>query len=203
MKPQAHYLHVEKANAEDNLYWDCSSKKANTEKEPHENYMKTSNEVAPEVNTRTVRFVLFNAGRIARRPLKKQLLTKKMMLKRMQWAGQRIMNTGTLSNGKMRVVVPIVHVRYFVWLCINQSQPKIFMQVLFSNEAVTSKHIKQVVKYPVKVMFWGCFLSGFPGRLHIWKDREFWSVLPHFWFKSRLKNFNNSFQTAMAYSSKI
>ena len=42
-------------------------------------------EVAPEVNTRTVRRVLFNAGRVARRPSKKQLLTKKMMLKRLQW----------------------------------------------------------------------------------------------------------------------
>ncbi len=36
-----------------------------------------------------------------------------------------------------------------------------------SSEAVTSKHINQVVKHPVKVMFWGCFSSGSPGRLHI------------------------------------
>ena len=40
------------------------------------------------VSARTIRRRLFSCGRIARRPVKKQLLTAAMMKKRLQWARQ-------------------------------------------------------------------------------------------------------------------
>ena len=90
---------------------------------------------------------LFEAGRNARRPKRKQLLTHKMKRKRLAWAKKY--KNWTLDDWKKvlfsdetHFVVGGKHVQY-----VRRSV----------GESVKPCHINQQVKHPAKKMFWGCF----------------------------------------------
>lgn len=112
-------------------------------------------QIAGAISSRTVRRRLWDAGRPARRPIKKQLLTQVMKRKRYAWAKAH-----------------------------EHWTPEMWSRVTFSDEShfevqgqrlkyvrrsvgepVRSGHIEQYVKHPDKKMFWGCFSVEGPGAL--------------------------------------
>ena len=90
---------------------------------------------------------LFEVGRIARRPKRKQLLTHKMKRRRLAWAKKY--KNWTLDDWKKVLFSDETH---FVMA------GKHFQYVRRSvEESVKPCHINQQVKHPAKKMFWGCF----------------------------------------------
>ena len=99
------------------------------------------------ISSSTVRRRLLAAGRKARRPLKKQLLTKKMKTKRYAWA----LAHKNMTEEDWKKILWSDESHFFV-------QGQRSQHVRRSNgEELQPGHIEQYVKHPEKIMFWGCF----------------------------------------------
>jgi transposase len=108
---------------------------------------KSLQQAGVEVSDSTVRRRLLKAGRRARRPAKKQLLTRKMKKKRLQWARSVKHMTpqdwrNVVFSDESHFVVQGITSRY-----VRRS----------NGEALTELHIDQCTKHPPKKMFWACF----------------------------------------------
>ena len=90
---------------------------------------------------------------MARRPVKKQLLTS-VMKKRYNWA----LTDWTCDNWRKVLFSDESH--FFVQ---GQRSQHVRRSV---DEPVRECHIDQSVKHPVKKMFWGCFSYNGVGPLH-------------------------------------
>ena len=90
---------------------------------------------------------LFQAGRIARRPKRKQRLTHKMKRKRLAWAKKY--KNWTLDDWKKVLFSDLTH---FV---VGGKHVQYVRRSV--GESVKPCHINQQVKHPAKKMFWGCF----------------------------------------------
>jgi len=103
----------------------------------------------------TVRKRLLNAGRIARKPRKKQLLTPAMMRKRLQWAkkykdwGAELWKRVVFSDESHFEV----HGHRFQYIRRSIGEP------------IRKAHIQQATKHPPKMMFCRFFSASGPGRL--------------------------------------
>lgn len=124
---------------------------------------KTSDSIAKdlkdrgiEVSSSTVRRRLLECGRRARRPLKKQLLTKPMKSKRYKWALQH----KNWTKEDWRKVIFSDETHFFV-----QGQRSQHVRIS-PGETLNDSHINQTVKHPQKKMFWGCFGYDGVGPLH-------------------------------------
>ena len=107
------------------------------------------------VSDRTVRRHLVSSGRKARRPIKKQLLTAKMKERRLEWA---MMYQDWKKEDWQRVLFSD-EVQFHA-----QGQSSQWVR-RSKGEAITQKHIRQVAKFPQKVMFWGSFSYNGVGSL--------------------------------------
>jgi len=107
------------------------------------------------ISARTVRRRLVEAGRMARRPIKKQLLTDAMKAKRLSWA-QRF---ESWSVEDWRKVLFSDESHFLV-----QGQRSQYIRRT-KGEPIREEHIDQRVKHPQKKMFWGCFSYGGVGSL--------------------------------------
>ncbi|MEM9078953.1 MAG: hypothetical protein AAGC43_18075 [Bacteroidota bacterium] len=108
------------------------------------------------ISSSTVRRRLLAAGRRARRPIKKQLLTKKMKWKRYNWA----LKYKNWTKEDWRCVLFSDESHMFV-----QGQRSQHVRRSL-NEKLRESHIEQTVKHPQKTMFWGCFSYFGVGILH-------------------------------------
>ena len=95
-------------------------------------------------------------GRIARRPVKKQPLTKKMMGKRLLWA-KKYQNW--MKEDRQKVMFSDES-HFFVQRHRSQHVRR------SPGEKVRGCHIDQCVKHTEKKMFWGCFSYAGAGSLH-------------------------------------
>jgi len=99
------------------------------------------------IDVSTVRRRLLEAGRRARKPIKKQLLTTAMMNKRLAWA-KKYQNWTTedwskvLFSDETHLIVQGERVQY-----VRRA----------NGDPISPSHLEQRVKHPAKVMFWGCF----------------------------------------------
>jgi transposase len=107
------------------------------------------------IHDSTIRYHLLKAGRKAIRPAKKQLLTHVMKKKRLAWAKKY--KHWTVEDWKK---VLFSDETYFM----VQGQHSRYVRK-HRDENLTSAHISQTVKYPVKTMFWGCFSYNGTGSL--------------------------------------
>jgi transposase len=107
------------------------------------------------VSTRTVRRRLLDAGRPARKPVKKQLLTSVMKKKRLAWAREH-------KNWKKEDWAKVVFSdeTHFE---VRGQRTRFVRRSL--GEPIRPGHVEQHVKYPDKKMFWGCFSVTGPGTL--------------------------------------
>ena len=108
------------------------------------------------ISSSTVRRRLIEVGRMARRPVKKQLLTSVMKKKRYNWALK--LKDWTCDNWRKVLFSDESH--FFVQ---GQRSQHVRRSV---DEPVRECHIDQSVKHPVKKMFWGCFSYNGVGPLH-------------------------------------
>jgi hypothetical protein len=111
-------------------------------------------ELAPS----SVRKRLLAKGRRARRPIKKQLLTRAMRKKRLDWA--RAHRHWGKDEWKKVLFSDETHfeVRGFKTQFVRRSE----------NERISEHHLEQTVKHPPKKMFWGCFsVQGTGGLLPV------------------------------------
>lgn len=108
-----------------------------------------------KIHDSTVRKRLIEGGRKAIRPQKKQLLTVPMMKKRLAWA--RKYAKWTEENWRKVLFSDETH--FLVQGCRSKFVRKSV------DEKLTAAHLIQVVKHPVKQMFWGCFSYMGPGKL--------------------------------------
>lgn len=104
-----------------------------------------------QISSSTVRRRLIAVGRKARRPIKKQLLTKLMKEKRYKWAKKY----KDWSKEQWRKVLFTDESHFFV-----QGQRSQHIR-RSQGEKIRDCHIDQHVKHPAKKMFWGCF--GYDG----------------------------------------
>ena len=109
-----------------------------------------------EVAARTVRRYLLNAGRRARRPIKKQFLTEEMKRKRLVWAETHKEWTKedwrkVLFSDESHFMVQGERSQY-----VRRSR----------NEEIRAEHMNQMVKNPAKRMFWGSFSYHGVGSLY-------------------------------------
>ena len=109
-----------------------------------------------QVTSRTVRGYLLKAGRRARRPIKKQLLTEEMKRKRLAWAETYKEWTKedwrkVLFSDESHFLVQGQHSQY-----VRRSK----------NEEIREDHMNQFVKNPQKRMFWGSFSYTGVGSLY-------------------------------------
>jgi transposase len=111
-------------------------------------------ETGVNVTPMTVRRRLIEAGRPARKPVKKQLLTVAMKAKRLAWAKKY--ENWTVEDWKRVLFSDESHF-------IVQGQQ--FRFIRRGNEKLNSSHIVQATKHPLKKMFWGCFSYYGPGPL--------------------------------------
>jgi hypothetical protein len=95
------------------------------------------------------------AGRPARRPVKKQLLTELMRKKRYNWAMRY--KSWTVEQWRKVVFSDESH-----FLVQGQRSQHVRRSV---GEPLTPDHIQQFVKHPEKKMFWGCFSYNGVGPL--------------------------------------
>ena len=131
---------------------------AESEKDPR----KTSHDLRRDleragvsVSARTVRRRLVEAGRIARRPIKKQLLTDVMKAKRLAWAKR----LESWTSEDWRKVLFSDESQFLV-----QGQRSQHVRRT-KGEPIRQEHIEQHVKHPQKKMFWGCFSYNGVGSL--------------------------------------
>ena len=110
-----------------------------------------------KVSARTVRRTLVKNGRISKRPYKKQLLTSQMIRKRLAWA--RKYRSWTPEQWQKVLFTDESH------FIIQGFQNRLVRRA--PGEPLSPHHVNQCVKHPPKVMFWGCFSSSGPGRLHV------------------------------------
>ncbi|KAK9885164.1 hypothetical protein WA026_010674 [Henosepilachna vigintioctopunctata] len=94
-------------------------------------------------------------GRKPRRPRRKQLLTQKMMKKRLAWVKKY--RPWTVDDWKKVVFSDETHffVQGYKSSVVRRSD----------GETLRPDHIQQTVKYPSKQMFWGFFTTNGTGRL--------------------------------------
>ena len=117
------------------------------------NYLAT---LGTQVSSRTVRRYLLKAGRRARRPLKKQLLTEEMKHKRLAWA----QTYKEWTEEDWRKVLFSDESHFLV-----QGQRSQYVR-RSKNEEITEEHMNQSVKNPEKQMFWGSFSYNGVGSLY-------------------------------------
>ncbi|KAJ4447111.1 hypothetical protein ANN_09111 [Periplaneta americana] len=106
------------------------------------------------IHVTTVRRRLLEAGRRARKPIKKQLLTPVMCKKRLMWA--KLHQHWTVNHWKNVLFFDESHF---------EVHSRRVSYVRKRSEKVTAAHLHQAPKYPPKVMFWGCFTHEGPGAL--------------------------------------
>lgn len=106
------------------------------------------------IHVTTVRRRLLEAGRRARKPIKKQLLTPVMCKKRLMWA--KLHQHWTVNDWKNVLFSDESHF---------EVHGHRVSYVRKGSEKVTAAHLQQAPKYPPKVMFWGCFTHEGPGAL--------------------------------------
>lgn len=132
---------------------------AESERHPRNTSSELRNYLASlgiQVTSRTVRGYLLKAGRRARRPIKKQLLTEEMKRKRLAWAETYKEWTKedwrkVLFSDESHFLVQGQHSQY-----VRRSK----------NEEIREEHMNQFVKNPQKRMFWGSFSYTGVGSLH-------------------------------------
>jgi len=107
------------------------------------------------VSDMTVRRRLLAAGRVAIKPKKKQLLTKAMMSKRLQWAKNH--KDWTIEMWKNVIFSDETH--FFVQ---GEKVPYVRKS---ADEKLSPAHLQQAPKYPHKKMFWGYFTHEGTGAL--------------------------------------
>lgn len=108
------------------------------------------------VHSSTVRRRLLEGGRRAHRPVKKQLLTNTMKMKRYQWA--KLYKTWTKEDWRRVIFSDESHFEV-------QGQRCMFVRKA-PGDKLSPKHIVQTVKHPDKKMFWGCFSHSGTGPLY-------------------------------------
>ena len=111
--------------------------------------------VGVSVTSRTVRRCLVDAGRLARRPIKKQLLTSAMKEKRLEWAEKY--QSWTKYDWRMVLFSDESHF-------LVQGQRSQYVR-RSKGEPISQAHIDQHVKHPQKRMFWGSFCYKGVGSL--------------------------------------
>ncbi len=99
------------------------------------------------LSCRTIRRILYNAGRKARRPVKKQLLTMAMKEKRLLWAE----SYKEWTSVEWRRVMFSDESQFFV-----QGQRSRYVR-RSKGEDISELHIDSCVKNPQKRMYWGSF----------------------------------------------
>lgn len=104
-------------------------------------------ELGIQISSSTVRRRLIAVERFARRPLKKQLLTKTMKEKRYKWAKKY----KEWTKEQWRKVMFTDESHFFVQGQRSQHVRR------SQGEKYQDCHIDQYVKHPQKKMFWGCF----------------------------------------------
>lgn len=107
------------------------------------------------IHVSTVKRRLLEVGRKAYRPKKKQLLTKVMKEKRLQWA--KTYKKFSVEQWKNVLFSDETHF-------LVQGHKVNFVRKS-ENEVETSAHILQQPKHPPKKMFWGCMSYNGPGPL--------------------------------------
>lgn len=108
-----------------------------------------------QVTSRTVRGYLLKAGRRARRPIKKQLLTARMKQKRLAWA--ETYKEWTKEDWRKVLFSDEAHF-------LVQGQQSRYVR-RSKNEEIREEHMNQRVKNPEKRMFWGSFSYNGVGSL--------------------------------------
>ncbi|KAJ4450512.1 hypothetical protein ANN_01939 [Periplaneta americana] len=106
------------------------------------------------IHVTTVRRRLLEAGRRARKPIKKQLLTPVMCKKRLMW--EKLHQHWTVNDWKNVLFSDESHF---------EVHGHRVSYVRKGSEKVTAAHLQQAPKYPPKVMFRGCFTHEGPGAL--------------------------------------
>lgn len=106
------------------------------------------------IHVTTVRRRLLEAGRRARKPIKKQLLTPVMCKKRLMWA--KLHQNWTVNDWKNVLFSDESHF---------EVHGHRVSYVRKGSEKATAAHLQQAPKHPPKVMFWGCFTHEGPGAL--------------------------------------
>jgi hypothetical protein len=94
-------------------------------------------------------------GNTSRRPIKKQLLTSKIMKTRLQWAKKY----NNWNSGDLKKVMFTDETHFFV----KASRKTILRRS--HAEPLRTGHLQQTVKHPPKKMFWECFTSTEPESL--------------------------------------
>lgn len=108
-----------------------------------------------QIESSTVRRRLLEVSRIARRPLKKALLTASMKLKRLAWAKKH--KEWTKEDWTKVVFSDETHFE------VHGIRSVVVRRSV--GEPVRVGHIQQAPKHPPKKMFWGIFTANGPGRL--------------------------------------
>lgn len=108
-----------------------------------------------DVSSSTARRRLLEAGRKARRPVKKQLLTHKMKEKRLKWAKKY--KSWTADDWKKVIFSDETH------LFVQGYKGNVVRRG--DSEPLTPEHFQQTVKHPLKQMFWGFFTTNGTGSL--------------------------------------
>ena len=130
-----------------------------SESHPRKNSSELRNYLASlgiEVTSRTVRGYLLKAGRRARRPIKKQLLTEEMKRKRLAWA--ETYKEWTKEDWRKVLFSDESHF-------LVQGQRSQYVR-RSRNEEIREEHMNQFVKHPEKRMFWGSFSYNGVGSLY-------------------------------------
>ena len=107
------------------------------------------------ISSSTVRRRLLEAGKKAKKPLKKHLLTKKMKKKRLHWA--KAHKNWTIEDWKKVLFTNESH--FFV-----QGKHSQFVRII-KGERLSLAHFNEAVKQPPKKMFWGSFSYSGVGSL--------------------------------------
>ena len=111
--------------------------------------------VGVDISTSLVRYRLLEAGRKARRPAKKQLLTEKMRQKRLAWS--RKYKDWSVEDWKKVTFSDESH------FLVQGRQSRYVRRS--TGEKLQKGHIVESVKHPHKKMFWGCFSFYGVGKL--------------------------------------
>ncbi|GFY01625.1 HTH_Tnp_Tc3_2 domain-containing protein [Trichonephila clavipes] len=102
------------------------------------------------VDSSTVRRRLIEAGRLTRKPIKKQLLTPAMKKKRLHWTRKYL--SGTAQDWKKVLFSDETHfyAQGFRPRCVRRN----------GGEPIRKQHLIQTVKHHQKQMFWVILLLG-------------------------------------------